>query len=118
MEYQGFSAVIKYDYKAKEFVGEIHGLPDTIPFFGKTVEELEKGFRDAVLDHIEINQRQGKRPRHSGDSNFRIGGELKKKLDLWSMRLGISKQKLCEQAVSAELRRIEHEQRETDEFTD
>ncbi len=50
MKYKGFLGRVEYDDDAKIFHGEIVGLKDVITFQGKSVEEVEKAFRDSVED--------------------------------------------------------------------
>jgi predicted HicB family RNase H-like nuclease len=52
MKYKGFLGHIEYDNEAKIFHGQIIGLKDIITFQGKSVEELEKAFRDSVKSRI------------------------------------------------------------------
>jgi predicted HicB family RNase H-like nuclease len=68
MKYKGYVGKVEYDSDAKIFHGEaIHtehqacsersrrsvGSKDVITFQGKTVNELEKAFKDSINDYLE-----------------------------------------------------------------
>lgn len=52
MKYKGYFGEAKYDSDAKIFHGEVIGLKDVITFQAKTVDELEKAFKDSINDYL------------------------------------------------------------------
>lgn len=53
MHYKGYSGQMTYDDKAKVFHGEVIGLKNLITFRGKSVEELEKSFKESINFYLE-----------------------------------------------------------------
>ncbi len=92
MKYKGFLGCVEYDDEAKIFHGEIVGLKDVITFQGKSVEELEKAFRDSVEDYLTWCSEKGEQPgkTFSGTFNLRIPPELHAKLSIQAKSLGLS----------------------------
>ena len=92
MKYKGFLGHVEYDDDAKIFHGEIVGLKDVITFQGKTVDELEKAFRDSVEDYLAWCSERGEQPEKtfSGTFNLRIPPELHAKLSVQAKALGLS----------------------------
>ena len=52
MKYKGYFGDVKYDSDVKIFHGEVIGLKDVITFQAKTVDELEKAFKDSINEKI------------------------------------------------------------------
>ena len=52
MDYKGFLAEISYDDKAKIFLGHVIDLKNGITFQGKSIDELEKAFKDSVEAYL------------------------------------------------------------------
>lgn len=92
MKYKGFLGHIEYDDEAKIFHGEIAGLKDVITFQGKSVEELERAFRDSVEDYLAWCCERGETPEKtfSGTFNLRIPPELHAKLSIQAKAMGLS----------------------------
>ncbi len=92
MKYKGYIGHVEYDDEAKIFHGEVVGLSDIITFQGKSVEELEKAFRESVDDYLSWCQERGEKPEKtfSGTFNLRIPAELHAKLVFHAKTMGIS----------------------------
>ncbi len=52
MRYKGYRGHAVYDSETKIFHGEVLGLKDVITFQGRTVNELEKAFKDSIDDYL------------------------------------------------------------------
>lgn len=52
MRYKGYRGHAIYDSEAKIFHGEVLDLKDVITFQGKTVNQLEKAFKDSIDDYL------------------------------------------------------------------
>jgi len=78
MRYKGYFGKVDYDDEAKIFHGEVIGLKDVITFQGKTVDELEKAFKDSIKDYLEWCKERGEKPEktYSGKINVRMDPEL------------------------------------------
>lgn len=78
MSYQNYSAKIEYDSVDKIFVGHIVGIRDIVGFHGRTVEELESAFHEAVHHYLEVCEKIGQEPQrsYSGKLTLRIPPEI------------------------------------------
>lgn len=56
LRYKGYTGHVEYDDESGIFHGEVLDLRDVITFQGKTVEEIEKAFRDSIDDYLEFCQ--------------------------------------------------------------
>jgi len=52
MEYQGFGAAISYNGKEGRFDGRVVGATADLHFTGKSINELEKAFKEACERHL------------------------------------------------------------------
>jgi predicted HicB family RNase H-like nuclease len=52
MEYKGYIGRAEFDPQARILHGELIGIRDVVTFQGRSVEELEKAFRDSVEDYL------------------------------------------------------------------
>jgi predicted HicB family RNase H-like nuclease len=78
MKYKGYVGKVEYDSDAKLFHGEVIGLKDVITFQGKTVNELEKAFKDSINDYLEWCEERDEEPEkpYSGKLHIRLTPEL------------------------------------------
>lgn len=92
MQYKGYTGHVEYDDDAKIFHGEVVGLKDVITFQGRTVDEIEKSFKDSVDDYIAWCEERGEKPEKafSGVFNLRIPPDLHAKLALQAKTMGMS----------------------------
>ena len=92
MQYKGYTGHVEYDDDAKIFHGEVVGLKDVITFQGKTVDEIEKSFKDSVDDYLAWCEERGEKPEKafSGTFNLRIPPDLHAKLALQAKTMGMS----------------------------
>ena len=74
MTYKGYAARIEFDAQDRIFFGRLAGIRDIVTFHGKTVDELEAAFREAVDDYLDICTQRGERPNkpYSGKLTLRI----------------------------------------------
>jgi predicted HicB family RNase H-like nuclease len=92
MKYKGYIGHVEYDDEAKIFHGEVVGLKDVITFQGRSVDELDKAFKDSVNDYLAWCKERGEEPEKtfSGTFNLRIPPELHAKLAFQAKTMGIS----------------------------
>jgi predicted HicB family RNase H-like nuclease len=74
MSYQNYTAKVEYDPEDKIFIGHILGIRDIVSFHGRTVEELESAFHEAVEHYIEVCEKIGQKPQrsYSGKLTLRV----------------------------------------------
>lgn len=101
LKHDGFIGSVKYNSDDKVFHGKIEFIGDLVTFEGKTVEELEAAFAEAIDDYKEICSSIGKNPKKSfnGSFNVRLKPELHHKVALASLEKGISLNQLVNEAL-------------------
>jgi predicted HicB family RNase H-like nuclease len=52
LKYKGYTGHVEFDDESGIFHGEVLDLRDVITFQGKTVEGIEKAFRDSIDDYL------------------------------------------------------------------
>jgi predicted HicB family RNase H-like nuclease len=62
MTHRGYSARVEYDADDRIFVGHLAGIRDTVGFHGRTVDELEAAFREAVDGYLLACEKLGQPP--------------------------------------------------------
>ena len=72
--YKGYTARIEFDALDRIFFGRLAGIRDIITFHGKTVDELETAFKEAVDDYLAACLKLGDAPNkpYSGKLTLRI----------------------------------------------
>lgn len=82
MKYKGYIGHVEYDDEAKIFHGDVLGIKDVVTFQGKTVDEIEKSFKESVDDYLAFCKKRGEEPDRpfSGKFNLRIPPNLHAKI--------------------------------------
>ena len=101
MKYKGYTGHVEYDDEAKIFHGEVLGIRDVITFQGKSVNELEKAFKDSVNDYLAFCKKRKEKPERafSGKFNLRITPELHAKLTVAAYSEGKSLNNFISQMI-------------------
>ena len=101
LKYKGYLAKIEIDFEDNILHGRIEGISDMITFEGKTPEECEKDFQEAVDEYIAFCKEVGKAPdkAYTGTFNVRIDKNLHKRLAMRALEEDVSQNKLIEKAV-------------------
>jgi predicted HicB family RNase H-like nuclease len=78
MTYRKYAARIDYDDQDKIFVGHLAGIRDLVGFHGKSVDELERAFHEAVDDYLNACERLSQSPEKpvSGRMMLRVPPEV------------------------------------------
>ena len=99
--YKDFIGSVHFSADDKVFHGKIEGITDLVTFEGKSVDELEKTFHEAVNDYITLCKEAGKEPLKScrGSLNVRIPSELHIKAMKHAVKLGIPLNQLVQKAI-------------------
>ena len=92
MTYKGYQGVVEYDEDAKMFTGEVINTRDVITFQGKSVQELERAFRESVDDYLEFCKSRNEEPDKpfSGNLMVRMPPALHRRIALEARRRGQS----------------------------
>lgn len=106
LRHKDFLATIHFSPEDDCFHGRIEGINDLVSFEGRSVNELKKAFREAVVDYIEICRTTGKETQRSykGSFNIRISPELHQKAVRKSRLEGITLNQFVQRAMEAELK--------------
>lgn len=99
--YKDFIGSVHFSTDDKVFHGKIEGITDLVTFEGKSVDELEKAFHEAVNDYVTLCKEAGKEPLKScrGSFNVRIPSELHIKAMNQAVKLGIPLNQLVQKAI-------------------
>lgn len=62
LKYKSSTGHVEYDDQAGVFHGEVLDLRDVITFQGKSVEEVERSFRESIDDYLEFCEQRGEEP--------------------------------------------------------
>ena len=107
MTHRGYTAAVAYDVDDHVFSGRVVGLRDVLYFEGKTVAELEEGFRAVVEDYLAICAENGKEPDrpYSGWVGLRLDAALHRAAAARAAEEGKSLNDLVVEAISERVRR-------------
>jgi predicted HicB family RNase H-like nuclease len=105
MEYKGYLGTVEYDAEAKIFHGDLINTRDVITFQGKSVNEIEKAFRDSINDYIAWCKEDGIEPEkpYSGKFNVRLSPELHRQIAILAKKKRISLNSFVEEAITREI---------------
>jgi predicted HicB family RNase H-like nuclease len=92
MNYKGYEGVVEYDDEAKVFHGEVTNMRDVVTFQGKSVQELERAFRESVEDYLAFCKSRNEKPEKpfSGNVLLRMPPALHRRIALEARRKGKS----------------------------
>lgn len=54
LAYKGYCGTVNWSLTDNVFFGKVINVKSTITFEGKTISELEKDFKDAIDDYLEL----------------------------------------------------------------
>ena len=74
MTYRDYTARVAFDAHDRIFFGRLAGIRDIVTFHGRTVEELEAAFKEAVDHYLDTCAKLGDEPNkpYSGKLTLRI----------------------------------------------
>ena len=103
MKYKGYEAAVKFDDEIDSFFGEVINTRDVITFYGKSVAELKREFKNSVEDYLEFCRNLNEEPEKPFSGNFvlRIPPSLHKKLYTKAKRAGKSLNSLIEEKLAS-----------------
>ena len=103
LNYKGYSGLINYDDEMKILHGEVIDTRDVITFQGRSVDEIEKAFRESIDDYLDFCKERGEEPEKpfSGKFILRMPPRLHHKLYLKANRSGKSFNKWVVETLDA-----------------
>ena len=92
MTYKGYEGVVTFDEEARLFSGEVINTRDVITFQGKSVEHLERAFRESIDDYLDFCKSRKEAPEKpfSGNLILRMPVDLHRQIALEARRKGKS----------------------------
>lgn len=110
--YKGFIGSVHFASEDRVFYGKVEGINDLISFEGKTVDELEEGFKYMVDEHIKDCKKNHLplEKSYKGNLNIRLAPELHKKAVHSAALKGISLNQYINDAIRKELQVSEPDQ--------
>ncbi len=92
LKYKGFIGNVAYSDEDKIFFGKIVGIEGLVNYEGKSVDELNKNFREAVNDYIAFCEEEGLplKKSYTGRFNVRISAETHAQIVEKAQEMGIS----------------------------
>jgi predicted HicB family RNase H-like nuclease len=92
LKYKGYAGLVEYDDEAGIFHGEVIDLKDVITFQGRSVEELERAFRESIDDYLEFCLERKEEPDKpfSGRLMLRLPTALHRKVYITALKEGKS----------------------------
>lgn len=106
MEYRGYIGVVEFDSDAGIFHGDVINTRDVITFQGKSVDEIERAFRESVDDYLDWCKGEGveaEKP-YSGKFNLRLDPELHREAAITAKGLHMSLNSYVEKALRESLK--------------
>lgn len=102
LEYKGYIGTVEFSAEDKIFFGKIQGINDLVTFEGSAVDELEKSFKDSVVDYLETCAAINKAPEKvfKGSFNVRVSQELHQKTALLASKKGLNLNDVVKKALS------------------
>ena len=109
LQYKGYFGTVEFDYDDHMFYGDVVNIRDVIAFEGKTVDELEQSFQQAVDAYLELCVNQGTQPEKpfSGQLPLRTTPKIHLALTVLAERLGKSMNELINDALVRSLKKSE-----------
>jgi len=92
LTYKGYSGRAEFDEEAGLLHGAVVDIKDVITFQGRSVEELERAFRESIDDFLAFCDERGEKPDKpfTGRLTLRLTPELHRKAYIQARREGKS----------------------------
>lgn len=102
LEYKDYIGTVNYANEDSIFYGKIEGINDLVLFEGASVNELKKGFEDAVTDYLETCKELGKEPNkaYKGVFNVRTSKNVHKKISEIALKNNLKMNDLINKALN------------------
>jgi predicted HicB family RNase H-like nuclease len=105
LKYKGFIGSVHFAAEDRVFYGKVEGVYDLITFEGSTVDDLEKGFKYMVDEHIKDCEKNNTpvEKSYKGNLNIRLSPELHRKAAQNATIKGISLNQYINEAIKKEI---------------
>ena len=105
LKYKGFIGSVHFAAEDRVFYGKVEGVNDLITLEGSTVDDLEKGFKYMVDEHIKDCEKNNTpvEKSYKGNLNIRLSPELHKKAAHNATIKGISLNQYINEAIKKEI---------------
>jgi predicted HicB family RNase H-like nuclease len=92
LKYKGYTGYVEYDDEAKLFHGEVLDTKDVITFQGRSVDEIEKSFRESIEDYLDFCAQRNEKPDRpfSGKFVIRMSPKLHHRIYIKAIKEGKS----------------------------
>lgn len=103
MKYKNYEAAVEFDDEIEMFFGTVINTRDVITFYGKSVAELKREFKNSVEDYLEFCKERGEEPDRPFSGNFvvRISPSLHQRLYSKAKRAGKSLNSIVEEKLAS-----------------
>ncbi len=105
MEYKGYLGSAHYTDEDAVFHGKIEFVKSLVTYEGSSIKILQKSFKEAVDDYLDMCAKEGKEPEESfkGSFNVRTGSELHRRAVLAAKERGINLNQIVIEALEKQL---------------
>ena len=105
MQYKGYFGSAHYSDEDAVFHGKIEFVRSLVTYEGSNIKSLQKAFKDAVDDYLDMCAEEGKEPEESfkGSFNVRTGSELHRRAVLAAKERGINLNQIVIEALEKQL---------------
>jgi len=92
LKYKGYTGYVEYDDESKIFHGEVLDTKDVITFQGRSVDEIEKAFRESIEDYLDFCAQRNEKPDRpfSGKFVIRMSPKLHHRIYIKAIKEGKS----------------------------
>jgi predicted HicB family RNase H-like nuclease len=102
MKYKNYEAAIDFDPELEMFHGVVINTRDVINFYGKSVAELKREFKNSIEDYLDFCKKRNEEPDKpfSGNLMLRITPSLHQRLYSKAKKSGKSLNSLIEESLA------------------
>lgn len=101
MQYKGYYGSVNFSAEDRIFYGKLEFINSAVLFEGVDIKSLEKDFKDAVKDYIQMCKKKGLEPQKpfKGSFNVRTGSELHRRAVLYAQEQNSNLNKVIIEAL-------------------
>ncbi len=103
MRHKGYLGSVGYSDEDQVFHGKVEFIRDLVTYEGTSVKSLQKAFREAVDDYLELCEREGKEAEKpfKGTFNVRTGPDLHRRAVFYAREKGANLNTVVTDALKA-----------------
>jgi predicted HicB family RNase H-like nuclease len=105
MQYKGYMGSAHYSDEDSIFYGKIEFVKGLVTYEGSSIKSLQKSFKEAVNDYLDMCAEEGREPEESfkGSFNVRTGSELHRRAVLAAKERGTNLNQIVIEALEKQL---------------